>query len=915
MGASNGLVPDDQDQTYAGSILPFTRDASGVHFDPHAGLLGQIINAFTLPGDVYSGKAPVSDASGNPTPGVMDRATSLASFLSPGAVTAEADNPVVLQPTRAAIRGISPSDVNQNYRMIIGGRNQGVLSLNNEYPHDLYVNYVGNEDGPSSLGARNVRALLGQVAARYPDAQTISGYRGTGARSGLSSADMARSSSSFLPDSPPPLATLPSHMTLGDIGPQASLVAMTSRSDNEANGYANGGATVSAEPFWANDPIVNSPASAGLPGQSSSAAPAFTSNPGAFWENDPIVDSSGNDNDASNAAAPSIVNGLGRSFASGVPIIGGLLDKADAATNAALAPVLNPIFSPEDRLSGDTFGERYANALAQQQGMDQAFTQQHPVLDTGAKVAGAVASSIPAMRAAPELFGLGEQSLLARTGASAATGSVLGGVDAAVRNNGDPNAIKTGAELGFGTGALAPAIGSVAGNIAGTVAQKISGLRGAPALLSRALSDDAIAPEDVIPRLQQIGDSGMVADLGPNLQRQAGALAALPGDAQQVVRSTVGQRAANAGQRITDATSEALGQPVDMLQQAQQLIASRAKAAAPLYDAAYAQTMPLDEDIGRILQKPAAQKAWSVAAELAENEGNPIDRAAPSVRALDLVKRALDDQISVAQRAGNLNQARTINLVRTNLLDAVDSAVPEYAAARAAYAGPSAILDAMDAGANIFSSKTTPNALRQQLAGYGDDEQEAFMQGARSAVADVMGTARNDASAARSLFAKGYNQEKLEQLVGVPQAQKLLNQIQSEDKFTQTSNVVSGNSETAARQAATEELKPQPGQLSSALESLFNIRAGTAARQVIGAVHGAAANAAVAARNRQLAGYLMENANGAKLPAVLTAIQRAQRRGDITSATMGQLVNALIRTRGQKPLELTVDKYSPQALP
>jgi hypothetical protein len=60
--------------------------------------------------------------------------------------------------------------------------------------------------------------------------------------------------------------------------------------------------------------------------------------------------------------APVSVNSVGRSFATGVPIIGGLLNKADAATNAALAPVLNPLFDEKDQLKG-SFGERYAKSL------------------------------------------------------------------------------------------------------------------------------------------------------------------------------------------------------------------------------------------------------------------------------------------------------------------------------------------------------------------------------------------------------------------------------------------------------------------------------------------------------------------------------------------------------------------------
>src|ERR1044072_3746730 len=55
------------------------------------------------------------------------------------------------------------------------------------------------------------------------------------------------------------------------------------------------------------------------------------------------------------AAAPMTVNNVVRSAATGVPIVGGLLNKLDAATNAALAPALNRFFVPVDQLLGETF--------------------------------------------------------------------------------------------------------------------------------------------------------------------------------------------------------------------------------------------------------------------------------------------------------------------------------------------------------------------------------------------------------------------------------------------------------------------------------------------------------------------------------------------------------------------------------
>jgi hypothetical protein len=147
-----------------------------------------------------------------------------------------------------------------------------------------------------------------------------------------------------------------------------------------------------------------------------------------------------------------------RSAATGVPIIGGALNKLDAATNAALAPVLNPLFDKKDQLTEPTFGERYEHAKRVQEGMDKSFETAHPVLDTTAKLVGGtaslggVAARVPGAASA---LGLTGKTLAARAGAGALSGAAIGGGDAAVRGED----IATGAGLGGGVGLAAPAIG------------------------------------------------------------------------------------------------------------------------------------------------------------------------------------------------------------------------------------------------------------------------------------------------------------------------------------------------------------------------------------------------------------------------------------------------------------------------
>lgn len=65
-------------QPYTGSLWPISVDAQGnTHFDPHTGILGSIIDAFTAPGDVYKGNLdPMS-------PQAEQRALNLATLMSP----------------------------------------------------------------------------------------------------------------------------------------------------------------------------------------------------------------------------------------------------------------------------------------------------------------------------------------------------------------------------------------------------------------------------------------------------------------------------------------------------------------------------------------------------------------------------------------------------------------------------------------------------------------------------------------------------------------------------------------------------------------------------------------------------------------------------------------------------------------
>ncbi len=90
-----------------------------------------------------------------------------------------------------------------------------------------------------------------------------------------------------------------------------------------------------------------------------------------------------------------------------------------------------------------------------------------------------------------------------------------------------------------------------------------------------------------------------------------------------------------------------------------------------------------------VLNTPVGRSAAARAAKLSQNEGIPFDPN--SVRGVDLMKRTLDDAISMGQRVDRNNEARILENLRDKMVAAVDNHVPEYAMARDAFAGESAI--------------------------------------------------------------------------------------------------------------------------------------------------------------------------------------------------------------------------------
>jgi len=333
--------------------------------------------------------------------------------------------------------------------------------------------------------------------------------------------------------------------------------------------------------------------------------------------------------------------------------------------------------------------------------------------------------------------------------------------------------------------------------------------------LGRALKDDAINPARIGAELGTLGPDAMLMDLGPNLQAQAGALAGLPGAGQRIIRGAVETRAGAAAKsgRVAGDVAATIGTGPDLDLLKQQVLTAQSQAAKPLYDAVRDIQLPVEGNFKFVLQTPMGKQAFRDAAKMAANDGVQVDGL--TVGIVDYAKRALDDIAQSAARKGNNNEARQARDLANILKAEADKVVPDYKKAREAFAGPAAVLDAMDEGFNAFGKDTTPAQLQRSLTEMTPSERLAFLPGAQAWVESQMGNAVNDPAALRNMFRKGWNEQKLRIILGDDVADDLLKRIDRELTYGKTTNAVVGNSETARRAAAMGEVAPETARLGS----------------------------------------------------------------------------------------------------
>lgn len=540
------------------------------------------------------------------------------------------------------------------------------------------------------------------------------------------------------------------------------------------------------------------------------------------------LQSNGGSADKGNDPGAWSVDNVVRSLGRGVLGVGSYLDEANAATNATLAPIVDPLLPDSfKKLPGDTWGDRYNQALDIQRGKDDAFDAQHPIASTGLKIAGGVGSGIGLVKAAPAIgnivLGNGGRSLPAKVAATVGAGG------------------STGFVQGFGAGEDGVAnrlrqagLESVTGAGAGLVMMPVAaGVNAGVKAAARGLigeSDDALSsmtregrnyvtkeladPEQVgwyRTELDRLGPDAMLADVSPDWQGVARGAAARPGTRGMIV-DPLNERSAMANTRLRGDVEANLG-PDPIPSAIDREIGQSQEQVGRQYAPIFAERSPFDftpitDDLDRqitTLRGDAQRQLQRVRGMLNEFGGEGVT-SDPSVAFQ--TRQAIDGVLATEQNPKVIN---ALTDARQMIDDALTRSVPRIKEVDASFSELARQREALATGRPILNNEAS--AMRPV------ELQEALVQGAQpqgmqvgpsavptrmrqAALGEVhraIGTKANDTTALRNIVrGEGdWNREKLGLLFGQDNADRALAAIDRETVFGDTANRVTRGSDTA----------------------------------------------------------------------------------------------------------------------
>lgn len=573
--------------------------------------------------------------------------------------------------------------------------------------------------------------------------------------------------------------------------------------------------------------------------------------------------------------------------------------------------------------------------------MSSAMQRENPNETLALNVVGGIAAAAPL--AGPAISAVGKApGLLGKTAAGAVAGSTVGAVEGAVAGYGSgttrkerrDNARKrgmAGAGIGGALGLVSPAVGAglqrlvkrVKGIDTKTIANELGVNSKTAVVIKRHLMNDDL--QAAANQLARGGDDAMLADAGIGTQQLLDTASQSGGKALRVANERVGERAAQAGQRLNRRLDDILGSADGVKTAARGISRRTSEIRQDAYTRAYSQPINYADGTGQaiegVLERIPARTLQSAIKEANEamqasgarnmqimadiaDDGSITFREMPNVQQLDEIKKALGDIASKeVDQFGRKTSAgiRAQSLAR-DLKGAISDAVPDYA--RAVKLGGDKIAEdnALDIGRRLLSKRTTVEEASEVLSGASTEAMQAAKRGMRNQIEETLSNVRTtltdpntDAREAMQLvreLSSRANMKKARLVLG-NDAKALFDELDKAEAALTLRAAISTNSKTAVRQAGQEAVNEatQPGLIGSAAQGEF---AG-AGKKLVQALTGATDEAAVGRREQIFAEIadVLTSKRGAEAERALRVIDQAMKGQPIKEEQARQIVRAV----------------------
>lgn len=470
-----------------------------------------------------------------------------------------------------------------------------------------------------------------------------------------------------------------------------------------------------------------------------------------------------------------------------------------------------------------------------------------PGAGTPGAVFGGTRTAMAAQRLASALPKFMTGTTAKAAGSGAVTGTIAGAGSATEGNR------TSGAVSGGTTGAvLGPAVGKtiqLGGKAVGAVKNAIKPSpnaveqRATNKVLEAMARDDLDAKglTDKLNKDINLGVKSTIMDASPSLSSLGEAVVTRPGPGRKILGTGLeerleGGREAAAGRALKD-----IGKNVDYVAQEDTLMGKLRANANTLYDQAYAHGSVDDTRILKVLEDDTFKKAFKEAqaiagkeARAAELRGEDASRfklndiygqdkdgnlttvgKIPDVRTLDYIKRGIDALIDKGYRGEGMSKAEANALkdLKKAYVQVIDENVPEYAAARAKYAGDMEVLDALRLGrTDYLSPKMLPAEAKKVVDAMSDGERDALRAGVAQSLLTKVMDAPQQVNAAQRIIGAPATRKRLEALFQDPNEYKVFEAAMQRESelFRNAQNIIRG-SRTANKQEAIADLKSGSG--------------------------------------------------------------------------------------------------------